>query len=82
MSTSLFYREQAARETRAAGASMLENVRDRCERASAAWTALAERVERADGARAQAVADKLLGSLSENPDRGFVSTQYPIAQQR
>ncbi|TPG20127.1 hypothetical protein EAH79_10190 [Sphingomonas koreensis] len=41
-----FYRSRAAAEHANAEAAVLDNVRDRCERAEAAWTQMAERAER------------------------------------
>ena len=41
-----FYRARAAAEHANAEAATLDNVRDRCERAEAAWTQMAERAER------------------------------------
>lgn len=73
MSPSPFYREQAAEQQRAADAATLENVRERCQRASNAWTALAVRTEQSEIARVEAAADKLLKGLSENPDRGLAA---------
>ena len=70
MTSSIFYRDQASEQQVAADAATLDNVRDRCRRASTAWTALAIRSERADAARTQNASNKLLDGLSENPDRG------------
>lgn len=47
------YREQAARARADADAATLENVRDRCLRAEAAWLAMAARQESVDRAREQ-----------------------------
>jgi len=41
-----FFRARAAAEHAAAKAATLENVRNRCERAEAAWIQMAERAER------------------------------------
>lgn len=70
MSSTHLYRLQAAEQQLAANAAVLENVRERCQRASHAWTALADRNDRADEARARSRSEKLLDGLSENPDRG------------
>lgn len=70
MSSTHLYRLQAAEQQLAAEAAVLENVRERCQRASHAWTVLADRNDRADEARAQIRSEKLLDGLSENPDRG------------
>lgn len=45
------YREQAARARADADAATLDNVRDRCLRAEAAWLAMAVRQENVDRAR-------------------------------
>lgn len=47
------YREQAARARADADAATLENVRERCLRAEAAWLAMATRQESVDRAREQ-----------------------------
>lgn len=73
MSPSQFYRSQAAEQQLAASAASLLNVRERCQRASNAWAALADRSERSDHARTQTAAEKLLAGLSENPDRGLAA---------
>ena len=72
MSPSQFYRSQATEQQFAADAAVLQNVRQRCERASNAWAALADRSERSD-ARIQAASEKQLTGLSENPDRGLAT---------
>lgn len=41
-----FYRARAAEERRNLEAATLDNVRDRCRRAEAAWEAMASRAER------------------------------------
>ena len=46
-----FYRARAAAEHAAAEAATLDNVRDRAQRAEAAWTQMAERAERTRDAR-------------------------------
>ena len=51
MSPAIFYREQAAHQKAQADGATLDNVRNRCQRASDAWTALAARSEAADSAR-------------------------------
>ena len=56
MSPTLFYREQAEQQQQAADDAALENVRDRSQRASNAWTALAKRSERGDAARSRTAA--------------------------
>ena len=73
MSPHLFYRHQADQQQVAADNATLENVRDRSQRASNAWAALAARSERAESARAKSAAEKLLDSISENPDRGVAA---------
>lgn len=62
--TKTFYQEQAAAQQRAADGAMLENVRDRCQRASDAWLALAQRSERSEVARDRAAAEKLAARAS------------------
>lgn len=51
MSMTLFYRDQAETQQRAADEAALENVRERCQRASDAWSGLAQRSERAEAGR-------------------------------
>ncbi len=50
--TAAFYRARAAEEHDRADASTLDNVRDRCLRAEAAWLAMAIRAERTATLRA------------------------------
>ena len=75
MSPLLFYREQAAQQQAAADAAPLQNVRERCQRASDAWAVLALRSERADSGRLQAATDKMLKGMSEEPDHGSVTEE-------
>ena len=56
----VFYRDQAAREQSAADNAVLENVRDRCQRAANAWAVLAERLEHTDKLRAGRKTDELV----------------------
>lgn len=65
MSPTVFYRAQAEQQQRAADDAVLENVRDRCQRASDAWSQLAARSERADTGRARAAE---AGSPDERAD--------------
>ena len=65
MSPLLFYREQAALQKQAADTATLDNVRERCQRAADAWAQLAARGERAEEARAQTAAEKLLARTDE-----------------
>jgi hypothetical protein len=58
MTTTVFYREQAEQQQRAADDAALENVRERCQRASNAWSALANRSERNDAARVASATEK------------------------
>lgn len=51
-----FYREQAAASQREAEGASLPHVRERSERAAAAWTAMADRHERTDDARLARIA--------------------------
>jgi hypothetical protein len=48
----LSYRELAAKAHADADAATLDNVRDRCLRAEAAWLAMADRQDRTEDARA------------------------------
>ena len=56
--TSQFYRDRADQAAREAEASPLANVRDRCRRSEAAWRLMAERLEKSENARKQAVAER------------------------
>jgi hypothetical protein len=47
-----FYRAQAQRSQAEADAAILDNVRDRCLRAKAAWASMADRLEMTDTLRA------------------------------
>lgn len=47
-----FYRSQATKAEDDAATATLDNVRDRCLRAAAAWVSMAERIERTDKLRA------------------------------
>ncbi|TVV69969.1 hypothetical protein [Sphingomonas solaris] len=58
--TSDFYRARAEESNREAEAALLDNVRDRCRRSEAAWTAMAERLTRAEAMRDQQTADKIV----------------------
>lgn len=51
MSPLQFYEEQAAKQSAASDQANLQNVRDRCQRAAAAWSVLAAREKRTDDAR-------------------------------
>lgn len=51
MSPLEFYRTQATKASADAEASTLDNVRDRCLRAAAAWESMAERIERVEEMR-------------------------------
>jgi hypothetical protein len=59
MAQHLTYRDQAAQARADADAATLDNVRDRCLRAEAAWLAMADRQERTDRARAEREAPKM-----------------------
>jgi hypothetical protein len=52
MSTLEFYRGQMIKAQAEADAAVLDNVRDRCLRAKAAWADMADRIERTDAMRA------------------------------
>jgi hypothetical protein len=58
MSEVNFYRSRAAQCRAEADAATLDNVRERCLRAEAAWVAMAERGERTDAMRAERDAAK------------------------
>ena len=60
MSTHAFYLERAAESRRDAAAANLDNVRDRCLRAAAAWEEMADRAARTERMRAEAEAKKAL----------------------
>jgi len=53
MAVTANFLEQAERWRAEAEAATLDNVRDRCLRAEAAWRAMADRQERVDTARAE-----------------------------
>lgn len=53
MSQLEFYQTRAAEAKRDADAATLDNVRDRCLRAEAAWSGMAARAERSEKMRAQ-----------------------------
>ena len=56
--TSEFYLARAAECAREAAASPLANVRERCERAEAAWLSMAHRLDRGEAMRATLAAEK------------------------
>jgi len=56
--TSKFYLERADQSARDAASTNLSNVRDRCLRSEAAWRLMAERLERTETTRRQAMADR------------------------
>lgn len=58
MSTREFYNARAAECARDALNTTLENVRERSLRAEKAWLDMAQRVERSEGLRAKAAAEK------------------------
>jgi hypothetical protein len=53
-----FYLTRAAEARRDADAATLDNVRDRCLRAEAAWIGMADRADRTDKMRVKAEAEK------------------------
>jgi hypothetical protein len=53
-----FYLDRAAEARRDAAAAVLDNVRDRCLRAAAAWEVMAARVQRTERMRAETEARK------------------------
>ena len=60
-----FYLARAAEANAEAEKATLDNVRERCLRAEAAWSAMAARAERSDKARAKAAADKASTALAD-----------------
>jgi hypothetical protein len=56
--TSDFYLARAAQSQREAAETSLDNVRDRCLRAEAAWMAMADRLLRSETERHRQAADK------------------------
>jgi len=56
MSTLDFYHGQMDKAQAEADAALLDNVRDRCLRAKAAWKGMADRIEHTDTLRAERVA--------------------------
>ncbi len=55
-----FYATRAAQSRDEADTAVLDNVRERCLRAAAAWEDMAARAERTDKARAKTAAEKAL----------------------
>jgi len=53
-----FYLARAAEARADADAATLDNVRDRCLRSEAAWSAMAARAERSDKAREKLILEK------------------------
>lgn len=64
-SNTLTYRDHAAKARTDADEATLDNVRDRCLRAEAAWLDMAERQERVDAARAIREAPKTVQLVAE-----------------
>jgi hypothetical protein len=56
--TSEFYRARAAESAAQAEATSLDNVRERCLRAEAAWLLMAERLTRAEVSRREQAVEK------------------------
>ena len=54
-----FYRARAAEARADADAATLDNVRDRCLRSEAAWTEMADRVQRGERMREKLLAEKV-----------------------
>ena len=63
-----FYNARAADARADADAATLDNVRDRCLRAAAAWDAMAARAHRGDAMRARQEADKRALAGAEAPE--------------
>ncbi|MGI4877238.1 MAG: hypothetical protein ACRYG4_07110 [Janthinobacterium lividum] len=51
MSDLLFYRDQASKQQEDANAAILDNIRERCQRAANAWNSMADRLERTEEMR-------------------------------
>ena len=62
-----FYRTRAAEARADAEAATLSNVRDRCLRSEAAWTEMADRVQRGERMREKLLAEK--GQAAELQER-------------
>ena len=60
-----FYLARAAEARVDANAATLDNVRDRCLRAAAAWDAMAARAARGEKMRAELVAEKAAATAAE-----------------
>jgi hypothetical protein len=60
-----FYRQRALDERNAAAAATLDNVRERCERAAAAWETMAVRYDRIDKQRAEREAQVVHREVAE-----------------
>jgi hypothetical protein len=65
--TAEFYRARAAEEHDRADEALLDNVRDRCLRAEAAWIAMAVRAERTATLRASREAPAILEAMLIEP---------------
>lgn len=65
--TAAFYRARAAEEQEKAEAASLDNVRDRCLRAEAAWLAMAVRAERTATLRASREAPVIVEAITPEP---------------
>jgi hypothetical protein len=59
-----FYLARAAEARADAEAATLDNVRDRCLRSEAAWTQMADRVERGERMREKLLAEKAAASMA------------------
>lgn len=59
-----FYLTRAAEAKRDAEAATLANVRERCLRAEAAWSEMADRADRGDRMRAKLDAEKAAASIA------------------
>lgn len=64
MSQHEFYLTRAAEAKRDAEAATLDNVRDRCLRAEAAWSDMAARAGRTERMRAKAEAEKAAAAIA------------------
>jgi hypothetical protein len=61
-----FYLERASAARREAGEATLDNVRDRCLRAAAAWDEMASRAARTERMRAETEARKASEALAQS----------------
>jgi hypothetical protein len=70
-----FYLARASEARRDADAATLDNVRDRCLRAEAAWMTMATRAERSEKMRARLIAEKAAANEADQNE------PIPVLQQ-